>query len=686
MINNNGNYEFLDFEGVRENLIKAFTEYYGEEHADEVRKRLEKVKYVPFIGYDSLHTFCSIMLNGHQDEIIKEYKKISGRKHLTAEMKDMIWSEGGSMFFGALTDGENLQYNTFLASYEDAMNCRQDVCRAFGITDENPVPTIKQECRNLRKALIKVMKEHSNPTFVDVNKVMKNKITALQNFINYVDLFNFSVSKHDRDLINSPTFDAYDLQSLDCKYILFGADITIPGLIQYFTSEAEQRLNFGTIEDIRQVLTGRARYMLLNNGSDALQFVTEDELFGRIKITNMKDFLNRCKEEIAYQQEQDPSNIVPVGSADAIEIHRQLLCKSLYTGCKFAENLNRRHNGGVFNPDFEKTFWFTTVEYEGSNINKPLNHLVFDESPEIYANSQINSLCHECNHAISNGRPIVKGKKVFSRLGMTGFHTTVDKYGRVEPLVKSNADYTEGELLLEENINQRMGTEITDIYLKHFPNPYRDSNLPDLRKRNLFCTYNYYDFLVDDFYKKYGDAIREFRINEDTPLYYDNDLIPPKGLIKRGARSVQYFVDKYTQPTKTKSSGVLSHRLVREFGFVLSAFKNHIVGTLEAKDIDSTKFTSIESISEIEELTPQELEHIKTYKREVDRIMALMEQEEQKLEALSQKEQAIKNKKDQIISHCKNKGKKLLHRIIPESKKEENKEDYEQLVMEDWEK
>ena len=218
-----GNYYYLNFDEHKEKFIDVFTEYYGSEFAETIRNRINSITYVPFMKFDYVSSYYGKLMDKYKDEIIAEFKKISGHD-VKKEDEDLIWKDGGSSIFASEIDGHNLENCDFLFEVKNEyLTIRDKVITALGLDKSaDLVEQFKCEARNLKKALAEVEKRHPCQVFNDLERGIRNRNDSLQKFLVNVNKYFLNLSEHDIELINSPDFDTYDREDLNSKYLMFG--------------------------------------------------------------------------------------------------------------------------------------------------------------------------------------------------------------------------------------------------------------------------------------------------------------------------------------------------------------------------------------------------------------------------------------------------------------------------------
>lgn len=583
-----GNYYFLDYEKYRESFIDILIEYYGKEHEETIRNRMNKVVYIPYMTYDNVIDYYSQDMTRHSDEIYSAFEEFTGYK-LTDEMKKLVWEDGGSMIFTANKEGENLTQCEFFLNkeyYQILVNARKKVCEAFGITAENPVPEIQKLCRQVKKALRVVADNHPNQVNRDVEKFISNKNELLQKYLTYVSKYFLSMTDRDIEIVNNPDFDTYDLDNLDCRYLFFDETISEPGLVAGFTSQSQSEMINGTLDDKIKILCDRVEWFVLNNESaDCLKYITKEELFNEVEVADKEDFINRLIKEQSHQMMVQPGAVISMQAADAIETNRKFLAETQYFGCRFAQNLNKSWDGDVHSAS-SKDQWITTMGYYRNSVDEPINTIFFNEDTKQSAESLLGSLIHENNHAVSFGEAVISKnqKRAYGRYGLVGQLLKIDK----DHIFSAKYILPEHKriLAIEENVNERMAKEITEMYIAKYGIPFEECDIPNsYRKEKSECLYDCWNFLTEKFYKYYREDLKHTRVTEGKKFFFDNDGLPAATKVESMFDYVKAQYNKRVNPLEFDDNGFLSYTKVAKLGRIIEQFQKNIVPILEENPI-----------------------------------------------------------------------------------------------------
>lgn len=579
----NGNYYFLDYDAHKEDFIQILIDDYGKDKEDLIRERMSKVVYVPYMTYDNVIDYYSQSMTEHSDEIYKAFSRLRGVK-LNKRMKELIWKDGGSKCFAANFEGENLDDCEFFLGKEycdEVRQARKEVCEAFGITAENIIPEIQTLCRQVKAALRTVADRHPCEVYKDVEKFINNKNSLLQKYLTYVSKYYLSMTERDIDIINNPDFDSYDVDNLDCRYMFFDNTIGNPGLVSYFTTESQDYVINGTIDDQLRILIGRTKWYALNGGVECLKYVKPEELFGEDQPADKEEFLERIMSELEYQVISQPGAAMNLQVADAIENNRKFLAETQYYGCRFAQNLNKSWDGDVHTAASENQ-WMTTMGYMGGRVEVPINTIFFNEDTKQSPESLLSNLIHENNHAVAFGNALISknNKRAYGRYGLVGTLLAIDKegYNMGSYIIP---DYN-GILAIEENLNERQAKVQTEKFLKKYACPFEACDIKHQQYSDKFvCLYDYWNFLTEKFYQIYGDRIKDTRVSEGQKFYFDTEGLPPATKVESVLDFVRAEYRKRVNPEKFEEQGFLSYNKIKRLGKIIEQFQENVLPTLE---------------------------------------------------------------------------------------------------------
>jgi len=647
-----GNYHFFDFAKHREKFEDIFADYYGREHLDTIKERMDSVVYVPYMNFDHVNSYFNHRLDLFRDEILEEYSRLSGRAELTDAQKDMIWNNGGSVFTGLCINGDNLMDSDHLGDEKiERINDRLLVAKEFGVTDENPYEFLAEQARYVFKAIEKVCKEHPCDAFTDMMRAIKLRNIALQMYLTYVNKHFLCVTDRDYDIINKPDFDSQDKENLDCFHILFEGSIEHQGLVQYFTSESEERTN-KSVQDRIEVYEGRVQMLALCGGIENLEHVTIDELFGEVDYT--EEYGNRLAKELVHLGQKFPEYYIMPSVADKIENVRQGYLLSLYAGCKFAQNLNKTYNT-MTHEVHDDTRYVTYLEFLNDELgHDPINVMFFDESQCIDPERLLSNLIHELNHILGRGldRLDNNGKKVASNTGMIQFVRKVED-GEVGDYYRNN----KAILNNEENWNEQMTQEILKMFVDKYGLVIGVDDVETPNLEGWQCVYDYYSFMSQPFWEKYKDKLKNERLKDIPSYFYDLGRREAISKYERFRDSIGYKVKKIVTPERIKNKGFLNHRIIEKLGKLIEEFQSsgHITRLINLR-ISPESLIGVKDFSTIENMPEDLAITLSAYKTVADSLMKEMQEDEQKLTRAVAKKEAITKLPSKITTVFKTKA------------------------------
>jgi len=590
----NGNYYFFDFDKHKDKFMDVFTEFYEDRNAEEVKKRMDTIVYIPYLEPEVIYDYYDQLMNEHKSELVKEFIHLMGIEKANKKLTRLLWDdqEFYSPLVQCIAEGNNLEVMPIENENwrDEQLQTRQEAYEVFGIEGDDAVKFTKLQdiVRTFNIAMRNIEEKYPCDVFRDMKKYQQNKVAALQMYLIKMSKLAYPFTEKDLEIINKPDFDFVDANNLDCNNILFQRNVGNPGFYTYFTSEMDEILNKSkNPSDIEKVLMGRLKYWAINlDGCDEFEFVSYNELFGGVKPRDIDDFIERMQQELYNLSQKYPEYAPTAKSIDNIETIRKLYADGLYSGCKFAKNINREYQDTVHNP-FSAS-WCTYLDYENNDYNKPLNFICFNESGEMDPVRLLANLIHEVNHALSHGEAVMhKSKKAATtRLGILTNVKKATKDGKLDINYKK---FDNGILMLEENVNERLSQELLDIFLSKYECPFEESDKVYRDQTQMECLYNYWDFLTEEFYQRFKDCIKEHRINPNYDMYFDFD--------KQEATKTDTIINtikskylRFAYPDSFSTYGVLDYRKVEKLGKIIALFQDSVVPELTSRDVGIADF------------------------------------------------------------------------------------------------
>lgn len=592
-----GNYDFFDYEQHKDKFLDIFTQIYGEEHRDEISRRLDTVQYIPYIEPKVVYEYYNQLINMHSDELIHEFKKLMGLRRVPQEMAELIWSEKDldSPLVFSIVFGENLEQMKEFASYEDdiedALAIREKAYKIFGLEGEDKFERLQDIARKVNDAMTIVGNRYPCDVVKDIKRYQENKVTALQMFFTKLSKIGYPFTEKDRAILAKPDIDFVDITGMDSNIILFNRNIGNPGLMYYFTTENQNLLiNGASPEEVEQILKGRLQYWALNlpNGTADFQFVSGEEIMGGETPRDIMDFIRRMEREVNLIAKNYPEYNTSCEEADNVESYRKAYADGIYSGCKFVKNINRDYQNIIHDPF--KNEWCTYMDNEYDMFGKPLNHIFFNESGNMTPNALLHSMIHELGHVIRRSNPTLDEKNHMS-IERCGIHTTAKQV--VNGMVGGYLIWDDQIMQAEENINERITNEAEKLFLDKYGCVYQDSDIPYLEQREMACYYDYWNFILEDFYNHFRDAILEHPLNLDFDMYYKYQN-PPTTNKEAITNMIAEKVRRKLTPNAFSETGCVDRMKVQRLGELIAYFQTQIIPELTKHDVNIEEFNNRE--------------------------------------------------------------------------------------------
>lgn len=663
MINAQGNYEWMDFESEKPRFIDAFVRFYGEKYRDIITKRINDIEYKPYLDREFVTDYYGKVLSENRDELC-HYFGVLAACHMSDEMKDLVWNseKEQSDIIYSLFGGVDFEKSRALSqeTKKEIRELREKIANAFKLSHD-PV-TQYQQIRRLytmyRRATRELANFHKSDILCDAQKYFNNSFRLSKYYLASIrtdGLYKFS--KGDTERLARENFTNADLLAMDSYGLFYTNSLDNPGLASYFTTE-----NFAKIAQINvdrnidpeaaSIMFGQLKYAYINGAK--LKYLTKEEI-EEYTLEFTRDQILKVLNEYNYQMRNHFNLFLDRESADTIEGYRELYAMQLSSGCKFRANLDAYNKTKYTHSDNDELQYCMYPGYVDSNPNKPHTTIFFNESEYYDKDVLLSNLIHEIDHCVTHGRatkvikrylPVVrkgalgavnkflhfilrdKPKDSMGRaIVQSGVH--YDKYYLQSGKIIGKAYEHQGMADLEENINERLAQEISEIYLYNNNSPFVDSALYDEKaihdeKDDRFeCQYLLWNFLTEDFYNTYYKAIKAYRINHKFPFYFSSGKLCEN----RTDRVMSYIKDKYDRhfrPGDYKRTGFVDYQKVEKLGDLIEAFKENIMPAVNiADDAAYDRFVS----GDYSDQTPEAVEALHKCIVAKDKIMRSMRQD-----------------------------------------------------------
>lgn len=593
----NGNYDFFDYEKHKDKFVDSFAQVYGEEHRGEISRRLDTVQYIPYIEPNVVYEYYNQLLNIHSDEIIHEFKKLMGLRRVPREMADIIWSEEelDSPLVNSIVFGTNIedmaQFTGMKKDLDKVLAVREKAYELFGLDGEDKFERLQDVVRKLNNAMTIVGNRYPCDVVKDIKRYQENKVTSLQMFLTKLSKHGFPFTDKDREILAKPDFDFVDATNLDCNLILFNRNIGKPGLSYYFTTQNQNLcINGSTPENIETILKGRLQYWALNleEGSNAFKYVSQDEIMGDTKPRDIMDFIYRMERELNTLAEtyyEDEFNF-SCEWADLIENLRQAYADGIYSGCRFMKNINKEYQSIIHDPF--KNEWVTYMHNKLDTFGRPINYIFFNESGNFTTNGLLGNLIHELGHVIRRSDAVYDEENGLD-IERVGIHTTARQV--VNGQVGGYTIWDDEIMQLEENINERISQEVMKVFMDKYGCVMQDSDIPYLEQQEMACLYNYWNFITEDFYNHFREAILEHPLNPDFDMYYKYQN-PPTSNKEAFINYINEKIRRTLTPNAFSTTGVVDRMKVSQLGELIAYFQTEILPVLGEHDVTGEEFNT----------------------------------------------------------------------------------------------
>jgi len=569
----NGNYSWLDFESLKPKLTDVYTEYYGEEHRDTVASRVSSIKYVPFHTFEYVNEYYKRYIMRYRDEILDNFFAVTKMKRNSTREDILIPSDADSLDESELLtladptffyiENGGLSQETFMRLEE----MKKRVCNSFRIPQkEGNVDTKILKLRNILIGAIRQTESaHPCDIFTDMATLDANYDKAYRELLTYAEKQGFLFSKNDRKIIENSTNLSLDKDRLDSDGVFFLGDISVPGVLEAFTSVADAILKKSKAKDDERYLIyfKRLKYMRMC-GIDFTHIQNED--FDCLNPAILTNEMKRALEaEYNHQIKTGLAPTIPPQFADIVEVKRKGIVELLYDNCKFDENLKPSKPFGYFHDSDSSTQYFMMPDNRRGKISRTGRYIYFCEDENITPDSRLNNMLHEGNHAVSNHLLVQSYTSGEERTGLE-----VQNIGIFGNDIVGATDFDPKIRAIMENANEKQTRELVEIFLKKYGNilPVSDIQVP---QQEFVALYRYSDFLTQEFYSLFHDNIKRFNIDPSYDIYFKKTITDsPFG--KLAGHISRKFERKFRPLEYIGPTGILDYEKVRSLGYLLDRY------------------------------------------------------------------------------------------------------------------
>lgn len=617
-----GNYSWFDFDKeFKPRFAEVCTEYYGAENENTIGSRINSIQYVPYHTFEYVNEYYKRYIMQYREEILANFFAVTKMKR-NPTRDEVLIPEGAE----SLDDSDILtlvdpsifymqEGGITKETLEKLEKMKKRACGQFGIHLTDPKADEKLvKIRNLLIGAIKqTEREHPCDVFDDMQNIDNNYNRAYRELLLYAQKLGFEFSIEDSRIINESPNLTLDKDRLDSDGIFFRFDISMPGVMDAYTSIAEEILNKkGKDKDDTKYLIyfKRLEYMRICG----IPFGTMNiDDFTVINPAILSDETKKALEtEYNYQMENcEDLPFIPTEIADKLEIKRKGLVDMLFDNCKFDENLRPTKPFGYDHSSESTTQFFMLPENKRGKVNRIGRYIYFCEDENITPESRLSNKIHEANHALSNHLLVKNYRQGEERTGLEV--QSVDIFGND---IVATTGYDPFIRAIMENSNEKQAKELLELFLKKFGNilPTSDIQIP---QHEFVALYRYSDFLTQEFYSIFGTAIKRFNVDPEYDIYFRKEVTD--SLLGRIKGYITRKIDRKFRPDEyAGETGVLDYEKVRQLGALISDWEQNYVmqGLVEGV----TPEDLVKGVR-LENLEPAIIKKIFAFRKQKDMIM-----------------------------------------------------------------
>ena len=612
----NGNYKFIDFESLKPKFINAFTKYYGEIYRKDITDRINKIKYFPYHSISFVSDYYNQFINVlHREELCGIFFESIGVDR-TPELEDLIMTKNydeNPEIFMAVCGGYDVENCMALTreGREYIVELRNQIREAFDIPGDDYEVYI--EIEKLYKKYVQAEREvgmrHKCDVVEDVEQFTKNSIEAMREYLRQAKDIGYDVTFDDIAIVTKDNYTPNDSYALRSRHLLFGDELMEKGTIAAFTSENNEKLKNGSEYEKTNIIMDRIKY--LDAFHTKFKYIDQDELY---EPTDDDTFKDRLYQEYEYQKtmpvevqyvdyfnynlEQIKKNykkgqFFPTEMADKLEELRYNAIQEIVTDCKFYNNRE------PYPVDFDLDF-FTIYDYKDRKMYEPFSDIYMNEDNNLSEEALLKILIHEVNHAVGHGVPQIINTKNSTFTNKSGINHIVRKKDDSDKL---HFDYPSPLYFcpvmqrIEENLNERQTEEILDILLAYHDIEfgYEKDKVNSNPKDDYSCGYTTYNFLTDEFYEIFHDAIKDNKVDSTFKFYFQHDLVTSKS-----AKIIAHIKNKLNRLGNPEYSneGVVDFYKVEKLAKLCDEFFNNVYPIIDEKFKETGRQVKMEDLDD----------------------------------------------------------------------------------------
>lgn len=524
----NGNYKYFNIDSIKDKLLNSFSQYYGEEYREFIDKKFNACDIHFYHSFDYVKNYYDKYIKEYETEIIDLFYKEAGLSRNKDIMKWLEFYEDNGTFNKLRELFNILICGVCNESADSDFKVFEEFKTLFGFKNLSTEDCLK-ELIKLNDCFYRCVEKVKSKNPCDVF----NDVTYEQNNINEYSqkllLFCYEnklvdFTDDDIETITKYCLNEIDLCTLDCYGRIFYDDLTLPGLIDSFSSKYEKILQEEDNPYMQaEIYYNRLQYMALS-GSE-LKYIERDELFDS-GFSDREDYEDLVLKEYNYQTTYCPQYMVDSEVADRIENMRKNYINHRYL------NLKCYPQGEYMNYETNKINRFNYCHLDAEQNNDLYDsisqiYMLADDNVEANNNQwYLIALIHELNHNLGSFNVIkINDNKHFRLNGLTSTKLFANSDNKVFGRFDAGQN-----TMSEEYINQQQAEEIYKIYISHYNNPKFFDN-DDVDENAFASTYNDFEPILGDFYRAYKQELKKSKVH-DNILYegldfpeYDKEIL-----------------------------------------------------------------------------------------------------------------------------------------------------------------
>lgn len=492
-------------------ILEYFVDFYGEDYREIITRRLENCTYIGYTPEDVIKGYLREIYESKTNDLVDSFlleneientednkeKYFGGYVDFFDKKNINLYRIFSCMEVDDYTNNNNLTY--YLSKFTGNDNLEFGTEEFYMIVDE--LKRIKPSFDRMLEEFDSFTQQYAKyQCYVDSCEELKNKLSDKYKLLYLKEIYEY-LDEHDRRLVYDALNDKNDFNfwDLNCYGVWCSGLLSLPTLIDSFSSESEEKLSDENVRDYVKDSIYQDRIKYFNNlgiklGNDYKDYINNDVCLSKIPDKFLIDEVINKRENLAEQEKREYITSTTEYQSQLKEIEKLgLIDKNISYSYSGLSNLIACINPNIIKKDGEFRL-YNLLLFSGRNLSD-----YFDKT-----------LLHELNHLIETELINADNEYYIVRSGWDILNCKINN--ETENDEKREFEY------LNEIINELLCQEVTKIM--HDDGVYLFDD-KDTSRIKGGTSYERCRVLVRDFFDEFKDVIKYSRITGDMDSLYN---------------------------------------------------------------------------------------------------------------------------------------------------------------------